>query len=109
VVHEAASTALATAKGAADAAKRLYEIEQRHETEVHMQLLMAMGQRQPRIVGGESDFRFLLTAQHHHVFPHAGGRFPGDVRQLKTVAMQMHWMYIVAGVTHADSITLPLL
>src|SRR5258708_7766559 len=43
-------------------------IEQRHETEVHMQLLMAVEQGPSGIVGDKVDFRFLVSAEHDDIF-----------------------------------------
>ena len=47
-------------------------IEQGHEPEIHMKLLVAMEQRQARIVSDEIDFRFLIAPQHDDVFENSG-------------------------------------
>ncbi len=51
--------------------QRLHVIKQRHEAEIHMQLLVAMKQRQAGIVGDEIYLRFLVSAQHHDIFDHS--------------------------------------
>src|SRR5262249_53942936 len=79
-------------------------IEQRHKTKVHVNLLMAVKQRPARIVCGEIDFDFLITAEHHHIFDDAGGIFAGDSCQFETVTMQMHRMNVVALVAHSQAI-----
>ena len=43
-------------------------IEQRHEAEVHVKLLMAVEQGQTRIVSNEIHFCFLVASQHENVF-----------------------------------------
>src|SRR5690349_6105980 len=73
-------------------------IEQRHQTVIHMELLMAMKQRASRIVGYEIEFDLLVAAQHYHILDDARGRFPGNPHQFETVAMQMHGMNIIAAV-----------
>ena len=59
---------------------RLRVVEERHESEIHVQLLMTMEERQPRIVSHEVKFEFLESAQHHHVFDHARRRLAADAR-----------------------------
>ena len=51
--------------------------EQGHEAEVHVQLLVAVEEREAGIVGDKIDFDLVVTADHHHVFPHAGERDAG--------------------------------
>src|SRR5579872_2702006 len=46
-------------------------IEQRHEAEIHMKLLMAVKQSLAGIVGHEIDFHFLITAEHDHILDDA--------------------------------------
>jgi hypothetical protein len=49
----------------------LHIIKQRHKSKIHVQLLVTMKQRQPRIIRHKIHFRRLVAAQHHHVFHHA--------------------------------------
>src|ERR1700693_2184894 len=42
--------------------------EKRHETVVHVQLLVAMEKRQPWIIRNKVHLGFLVSAQHHHIF-----------------------------------------
>lgn len=49
-----------------------------HEAEIHVQLLVAMEERRPRIVGDKIEFHFLKATQHHDIFDDAGGRFAAD-------------------------------
>ncbi len=49
----------------------LYVIKERHKTEVHVKLLMAMEQSQAWIVGGKIDLGFLIAADHHDVLHNA--------------------------------------
>src|ERR1700722_1877781 len=64
-------------------------VEQRHETVVHVQLLVAVEKGQSWVVSSEVDFCFLIAAYHDHVFQNAGGRLPCDPGEFKGVAMQM--------------------
>src|SRR6516164_11463615 len=57
--------------------------EQRHKPEIHMQLLVAVKQRQPRIVGDEVKLKLLKSAQHDYVLDYSGGRLAGDARQFE--------------------------
>src|SRR5271165_3327642 len=50
--------------------QRLHVIKQRHEAEIHMQLLMTVKQGQAGIVGDEIYLGFLISAQHDDVFDH---------------------------------------
>ena len=71
-----------------------------------MQLLMTMEQSRARIVGEEVNFCFLVAAQHQYVLQHTSGWLAGQLRQLKTVPVQMDGMNIVAGVAHPQPIAL---
>jgi hypothetical protein len=46
-------------------------IEQGHEAEIHVQLLMAMKQGEAGIIGNEVDLDFLVSAYHNHIFHHS--------------------------------------
>jgi hypothetical protein len=46
-------------------------IEQGHEAEIHVQLLMAVKQGEAGIIGNEVDFGFLVSAYHNHIFHHS--------------------------------------
>src|ERR1035438_3652339 len=59
--------------------------KQRHEAEIHVDLLMAVEQREAGIVRHKIDIHLLVTAQHHHIFDDTRGRLPGHPRQLETV------------------------
>ena len=47
-------------------------IEQRHEPEIHVQLLMAVEECEAGVVGDEIDVGFLVTAEHDDVFENSG-------------------------------------
>src|SRR5215467_4748980 len=86
----------------------LQVIEESHETKIHVQLLVAVEERQTRIVSHEFDFRFLVAAEHDHVLENSGGWFPCQTFQFETMAMQMHGMNVVARVTHVQAVAFPL-
>src|SRR6516165_8781293 len=84
-------------------------IEERHEPEIHMQLLMTVKERQPRIVGHEIKLQLLKPAQHHHVLDHPGGRFAGDARQLEAVAVQVQRVDVVARIAEFQAVAASLM
>jgi hypothetical protein len=63
-----------------------------HETIVHVQLLVAVKQRQAGIIGNKIDFHFLVASQHDHVLDHASGRLAGGLGQFEAVTMQVNRM-----------------
>src|SRR6266853_276793 len=83
-------------------------VEQRHEAEIHVQLLVTMEQREDGIVGDKVDFDFLVASDHDDVFHHTGTRPPRKLGEFKTVPVKMDGMYIVAGVAHANAVALAL-
>src|SRR3990167_3771285 len=82
--------------------------EQRHETVVHVQLLMAVEQRVAAIIGDEIEAQFLVAPEHDHVLENARGWLAVYLGQLETVAMQMQGVNVVAGVTESQPIASPL-
>src|SRR6266567_2446471 len=88
---------------------RLYIVEERHETVVHVQLLVTVEEGEPWIVSNKVYPGSLETASHHNIFQDSGCRLSGQTRQLKTMAMEMDWMDIVTGITHTNAIALALL
>jgi len=85
-------------------AERTHIVEQCHKTKVHVQLLVAMKKGQPRIVGNEIDFCFLITSQHEHIFECSGRGLSRDPGELETVPVKMNWVNVIAGVTHPNAI-----
>src|ERR1700736_1738186 len=83
-------------------------VEQCHKAKIHMQLLMAMKQRESRIVCGEVDFHFLVAAYHDHVLHDAGQRFSRNLGEFEAVPVQMDWMDVVAGIPHPQAVALTL-
>jgi hypothetical protein len=67
--------------------RRSRVFEERHEPEVHVQLLVTVKKRQSWIVCDEIELDLLKAAQHHHVFHHACGGPSADVGQLEAVPM----------------------
>ena len=59
---------------------RLRIVEERHEPEIHVQLLMAVEEGQTWIVGDKVKFELLESPEHHHVLDHARGRLTADAR-----------------------------
>jgi hypothetical protein len=64
---------------------RSHVIEQRHEPEIHVQLLVAMKQRQSGIVRREVDLNFLIAAHHDDILHHARQGFPRNFGDFEAV------------------------
>lgn len=65
-------------------------VEQRHESEVHVQLLVTVEQRQAGIVRGKRDVEFLISAQHDDIFHKPGGGQSCRRRYLETVSLKVN-------------------
>ena len=83
-------------------------VEQGHEAEVHVELLVAVEEGEAGIVGEEFDFGFLVAAKHDNVFQDAGGGLAGDADKFETMAMEMDGVDVVALIAEADAVTLTL-
>jgi hypothetical protein len=77
-------------------------VEQGHEAEIHVELLVAVKQREAGIVGDEVEFDFLVSAQHHHVFHHARCRQSGQAGRFEAVTMEVNGMNVIAGVARGS-------
>jgi hypothetical protein len=78
--------------------RRLAAIEERHETKVHVDLLVTVEQRQPGGVRRELHFHDLIAVQHRDVLDHTTGRPPCNRDDLKTLSVQMDRVDVVRGV-----------
>ena len=52
-------------------ARPLDVIEQGHEAEVHVQLLVAVEQSEAGVIRNEVNLRLLVATNHHHIFDHS--------------------------------------
>src|SRR6185437_4925196 len=84
-------------------------VEQAHEAEIHVKLLVAVEQRQPRIIGYEIDRDLLVAIHHHHVLHYACVGYARDAGQFEDVAGQVDGMNVIAGVAHQQAIAAALL
>ena len=73
-----------------------------------MQLLVTVKQGEARIVRCKVDIKFLISAQHNHIFHDPGCGRPRQLRYLKTVSMKVNGMDIVTGILHVNAIALAL-
>ena len=58
-------------------ASRLHVVKKSHEPEIHVQLLVAVKEREPWIVGNEIHLCFLVLSEHHDIFEHSRCRLSG--------------------------------
>src|SRR5579885_2012223 len=84
-------------------------VEKSHESEIHVQLLMAMEERKAGIIRYEIHRNFLISSHHYHVLHHARSRRSHDIRQLECMAVQVNRVEIVTGIPHMDTIAAALL
>src|ERR1700678_1932095 len=70
----------------------LLVVEQRHESEVHVQLLMAVKEREARIVCDEVDVGLLVPVEHENVLHQSCHRLSRVVCDLESMAVQMNGM-----------------
>jgi hypothetical protein len=84
-------------------------VEKRHETVVHVQLLVAVEESEARIISDKVNVVLLVATQHDHVFYDSGCCCSREISKLKAVAMKMNGMNIIASVAHANAIPLALL
>ena len=73
-----------------------------------MQLLVAVEERQTRVVGDEIELDLLKSAEYHDVLNNPGGHFTANTHQLEAVAVQMQRMHIVARIAKFEPIALAL-
>ena len=100
---------MATAISRMESRPGSYVVEQSHEPKIHVQLLMAVEQREPRIVRRKIYFDFLISAQHHDILHHASGRLAGELGEFEAVPVKMDGMNIVAGIAHTKTVAPALL
>jgi hypothetical protein len=83
--------------------------QQEHESVVHVDLLVAVEQRQSRLVGGEVEVEALVAAEHDHVLEQAMDGSAGDVGDVEGLAAQVEGVDVVSGVVEAQPVTLTTL
>ena len=70
-----------------DGAHYLFVLEEAHESEIHVQLLVAMKKAQPGVIGDKIYVHLLIATDHHGVLFDSCGRLAGHLRQLKSMTM----------------------
>src|SRR6202158_5521467 len=109
-VHEgkpdAGKTGLRQAQSCTKEGPALNVGEEGHKAEVHVELLVAVEEREAGIVCLEIDFDFLIAVHHDYIFEYARGGLRGVAREFEGVAMEMDGVNVVTGVAHADAVTL---
>src|SRR5262245_63241733 len=79
-------------------------VEHAHKPEIHVQLLMAVEQGGPGVVGHKVELELLEAGQHHHVLDYARARLAADADQFEAVAMEMERMNVVAGIAKFQAV-----
>ena len=87
----------------------LHVIEQRHEPEVHVQLLVTVEESKTGMIGNEVNLQLLVAPQHDDILHDARGFRSCEISELKAVAMEMNRMNVVTGVAHPKAIAFTLL
>ena len=83
-------------------------VEECHESEIHVKLLMTMKESHAGIVRDEIEGNFLIAAKHDYIFRHACGGLAHDASQFESVAMQVDGVQVVALIAHVDAVALAL-
>src|SRR5512143_427368 len=84
-------------------------VEERHEPEIHVQLLVTVEEGHTWIVGDEIEFHFLKAAHRHHVLDDARGRLSANAYQFEAVPVQMQRMDVVARVAELKPVAAALM
>ena len=66
------------------AVTELAVFEQSHEAEIHVQLLVAVEQREAGVIRHEIDLHFLVAAYQYNILDDAGRRLSSYSRQFET-------------------------
>src|ERR1700674_3386521 len=80
-----------------------------HETEIHVEILMAVKQGEPGIVGDKIDINSTKAFHKNRVLKDAGCFFSIELCDHEIVPMQVKRMHVVALVDERESITAPLM
>jgi hypothetical protein len=81
-------------------------IEESHETEVHVKLLVTMKERETGIVSGEINVSFLVTTKHENILHNPGGWLAGDAREFEGVAVKVDRVNVIARIAKMQAIAL---
>jgi hypothetical protein len=73
-------------------------LKERHEPEIHVQLLVTMKQCVARIVSHKIELCFLVSTEHYDVLDDAGRWSSRDAREFETMSVKMERVDIVAGI-----------
>jgi hypothetical protein len=82
--------------------------KQPHETEIHVEILMAVKQGESGVVGDKIDINTTEAFHENSVLEEARCFFSIDLCDLKIVPMQVERMHVVAFVDERESITATL-
>ena len=80
-----------------------------HEAEIHVEILMAVKQGEPGIVGDKIDINSTEAFHQNRVLKDAGCFFSVDLCDLEIMPMQVERMHIVALVDESESIATTLM
>src|SRR6266849_5755568 len=82
----------------------LHIIEERHKAEVHVQLLVAVEEREAGVIRNKIYFGFLVASEHHDIFQYSRRWLSCQAGQLETMAVEVDGMNIVTRVAHPEAI-----
>ena len=84
-------------------------LKESHEAEIHVEILVAVKQGEPGVIGYKIDINSAEALGEDGVFENSGGFFSVNFRDLKIMPMQMEGMQVVALVDESESITATLM
>jgi hypothetical protein len=79
-----------------------------HETEIHMEILMAVKQGEPGVVGDKIDLNSTEAFHENRILKDAGCFFSIDLCDLEIVPMQVERMHVVALIDEREPIAATL-
>jgi len=86
----------------------LHVVEEGHEAEIHMELLVAMEKREAGIVGDEIDFGLLIATEHDDVLFDASCGDTRDLCKFEAVAVEVDGVDVVALIAETDAVAAAL-
>ena len=96
--------------GSATIGSNLLEIiEQGHEAEIHVELLVTMEQCEARVVSHRVHMDLLVASDHHDIFQYSRCWLSREASEFKAVTVKVDWMDVIARVTHAEAVTFAFL
>jgi hypothetical protein len=84
-------------------------LKESHEAEIHVEILVAVKQGEPGVIGYKIDINSAEALGEDGVFENSGRFFPMNFRDLEIMPVQVERMHVVAFVDESESIAATLM